>query len=125
MSNQTFSVTEYAKLINKTRQCVLYRIKQGKLPKNVTCNKVGETYVLNIKTDLEIKIPKETFAQKAHRIFTMFIHESAANTTLNPEYVDFIKKELEICVHSMSKSELEDFNKKYSPAMISLLTQTK
>jgi len=46
----SLSVTQYAKLIDKTRQCVLYKIKHNLLPENVICKKVGNTYVLEIKT---------------------------------------------------------------------------
>ena len=44
-----YSVTEYAKLINRTRQCVLYQIKKRRLPDNVSFEKIGKTYVIYVK----------------------------------------------------------------------------
>jgi hypothetical protein len=43
------SVTEYAKQEKKSRQAILYKIKKNKLPKHVSANKVGSTWILTIK----------------------------------------------------------------------------
>lgn len=45
---QKYSVTEYAKLIGRTRQCVLYQIKNRRLPRGVIVEKIGKTYVIYI-----------------------------------------------------------------------------
>ena len=43
------SVTEYAKSLGVTRQAILLQIKEKRLPKNVTIEKVGNTYSLSVR----------------------------------------------------------------------------
>lgn len=46
------SVTDYAKSIQKTRQAVLLQIKEKRLPENVRAEKIGKTWVIEIKAEL-------------------------------------------------------------------------
>lgn len=43
------SVTEYAKLLDLTRQAILLQIKEKRLPKNVTVKKISNTYLLSVR----------------------------------------------------------------------------
>jgi predicted transcriptional regulator len=43
------SVTQYAKRLGITRQAVLLQIKEKRLPKNVTVQKIGNTYLLTVR----------------------------------------------------------------------------
>ncbi len=43
------SVTEYAKSLGVTRQAILLQIKEKRLPKNVTVEKIGNTYSLSVR----------------------------------------------------------------------------
>ncbi|MFA6570300.1 MAG: hypothetical protein WCT77_03610 [Bacteroidota bacterium] len=43
------SVTEYAKRLGVTRSAVLLQIKDKRLAKGVTCKKIGNTYVIEVK----------------------------------------------------------------------------
>jgi predicted transcriptional regulator len=43
------SVTEYAKRLGVTRSAVLLQIKEKRLPKNVTVEKIGNTYTLSVR----------------------------------------------------------------------------
>lgn len=55
------SVTEYAKLLDMTRQGVLSQIKQGRLPENVSSKRIGNAWILELSeqsTQQEVKLRK-------------------------------------------------------------------
>ena len=43
------SVTEYEKRLGITRSAVLLQIKEKRLPKNIKCEKIGNTYSLSVR----------------------------------------------------------------------------
>lgn len=49
MESQQLSASQYASKLGLTRQAVLWRIKNNKLPKGVTAEKVGSVWIIKTK----------------------------------------------------------------------------